>query len=227
MALHEAREQELYLNILGSDGTLRMTVDPDTEGAVRRDWQSADGSKSGTKYEKIFSKIDGTITAIEMYDGDYGKNIILSVTDGDDTWKISLGTGTPYGEDVMKKLPALDLKRPVSLAPYCFADDNGKTRKGVSIVQDDKKVQNFFYDFHEKKNINGYPDVKRKVDKKTGELKELSKDEWKLYFGTARQFLIEYVEEHCLFKPVDDTDARVNAAYAEATAGASTEEVAF
>lgn len=183
-----------FLNVLSSDGTLRMTVNEDTEGAVKREWESGDG-KTGVKWELIYQKVEGFITSIEFYDGDYGRNIIVGIDD----LKLSLGTNTPYGEDFMKKLPNIDITKPIALSPFAFEDDKGKTRKGVSIVQDGKKVQNFFYDFAKKTNIHGYPNPEFKTDKK-GVVKPFSTDDWKLYFGTARKFLCDYIEEHHLIE---------------------------
>lgn len=207
MALVAKKDRGTYLNVLNSDGTLRMVVDETTPGAVRRDWESGDGKTSGTKWELIFQTVSGIVSSVEMYEGDYGKNLIIGLTDGDDPEiKVSFSMNSAFGEDMAKKLPALDLTQKVELSPFSFEDDNGKTRKGVSVVQDGKKVQNYFYDFHEKKAINGFPTPAFKKDKKTGELKPFSKDEWKIYFAQVRQFLIEYIEEHHLIAPKNELD---------------------
>lgn len=198
-----------YLNILGSDGSLRMTTEESDPKAKRRDWKSPDGEKTGTKWERVYRDISGKVTTIEFYDGDYGKNLIIGLTDGDnDEVCVSIQTNSPFGEDMMKKIPAIDMSKSIKLAPYAFEDDNGKMRKGVTVYQandegvfdKDNKVENFFYDKTKKENLYDFPTPKFKKDKKTGENKPFSSDEWKLYFGTCRLFLIDYIEEKHLVK---------------------------
>ena len=201
MALTPKREVDSYISILGSDGTLRMTVDENTPGAIKRDWKNADGTKTGTKWELVYEDVSGFITGVEFKDGDFGSNLILTITDGDDVLKLSLSTNSPFGEDMMKKLPAMDLTLPCVLRPYAFTDDKGKPRKGMSITQDGEKVHDFFYEVNTKTQLHGFPKPEFKKDKKTGENKPFSSDDWKLYFGMCRKFLIEYIEEHHLIEP--------------------------
>jgi hypothetical protein len=210
MALHAKEDRGTYINILSSDGTFRQTVTEGTPGAVRRDWETKDGAK-GTKYELVYGSLDGVITGISFYDGDFGKNLILEMTDGDDKYVVSMATGMPFFEDFAKKLPNIDKTKPVSLAPYAFEDDKGKTRKGVTVTQDGKKLQNYYYDFSGKENINGFPVPQFKKDKKTGEHKPFSTEEWKIYFAQCRVFLIEQIEEHHLIVPKNDLDIAVEA----------------
>jgi hypothetical protein len=182
------------MNILGSDGTLRLAVPEGTEGAVRRDYETSDGKK-GTKWELTFKSLCGRITNMQMFEGDYGKNLLvtLSYEGGSDT--ISFNTTTPFGEDFMKKLPNINLDEFVTIAPYNFTDEAGKTRKGVTVTQGDTKLQNYFSEMTEKdgektyKNLYGYP-------MPTG--KEEDKDDWKIYFTQCRKFLVKNVEEKFL-----------------------------
>lgn len=193
------------MNILGSDGTLRLTVPEGTEGAVYREYETSDGKK-GSKWELIFKSLSGMISNIQTHDGDYGMNLMLTLSydGGEDT--ISIGTSTPFGEDFMKKLPNINLDEYIEFAPFAFTDDHGKLRKGVSIKQGDKKVQNFFYkageDGERGVNVNGYPNP-------DGDTTKYTKDDWKIYFMQARKFLIKYTEEHFLPKFADKAQARV------------------
>jgi len=183
------------MNILGSDGTLRLVVPEGTEGAKFREYEYKDSKTGetvkGSKWELIFKSLSGKITNIQQYDGDYGMNLMVTLTydGGEDT--ISIGTATPFGEDFMKKLPNIKLEEFVTFSPFAFTDDNGKMRKGISITQGDEKIKNFFYDAEKKKNLNKYPNPDGKVD-------EYTKDDWKIYFMQARKFLIKYTEENFL-----------------------------
>lgn len=178
------------MNILGSDGTLRLSVPEGTEGAVYREYETSDGKK-GSKWELIFKSLCGRITNLQMFDGDYGKNLLvtLTYTGGEDT--ISFNTTTPFGEDFMKKLPNINLDEFVTIAPYNFTDDNGKVRKGVTVTQGDVKLSNYFYNPEEKKNLHGYPEPE-------GDTSRYDKDDWKIYFTQCRKFLVKNVEEKFL-----------------------------
>lgn len=178
------------MNILGSDGTLRLTVDAGTEGAKLREYETSDGKK-GSKWELTFKSLSGKITNIQTYEGDYGKNLLvtLSYDGGEDT--ISFNTATPFGEDFMKKLPNINLDEYVTIAPYSFVDDNGKTRKGVTVSQGDVKLQNYFYDVEKKKNLHKYPEPE-------GDVSKFDKDDWKIYFTKCRKFLVKNTEDNFL-----------------------------
>jgi hypothetical protein len=196
MGREAAREMTPLMNVLGSDGTIRLEVPEGTEGAKFREYETSDGKK-GSKWELIFKSLSGKITNLEWYEGDYGTNLFVTLAyeeNGEmkeDT--LSLGTATPFGEDFMKKLPNINLDEYVTLSPFSFTDDNGKNRRGISITQGDTKIKNFFYDAEKKKNIHKYPNPDFDIDK-------ASKDDWKLYFMQARKFLTKYLDEHFMPK---------------------------
>lgn len=192
MARIESEMNTPLMYILGSDGTLRLQVDPGTDGARLRQYETSDGKK-GEKWELIFKGLEGTISNIQTFDGDYGKNLLVTIEYDGGADTVSLGTNTAYGEDFMKKLPNLDLERPIKFVPYCFADDNGKIRKGVTVFQEghgwtDDKAPNFFFDPVAKKNLHKYPEPE-------GDTATYDTDDWKMYFTKARKFLIKYTED--------------------------------
>src|ERR1035437_1102521 len=191
MALEKV-ERKNYVSILGSDATLRIVVPAGTSNSVTRNYELKDGTK-GSKNELVFNKITGMITGLGFQDGNYGKMIQVEITDAGEPLTLSIDTAQNFGEDFMKKLPSIDLSKVVTIAPYSFEDDKGKTRKGLTITQEDKKIPSFFYDADNKKNINGYPDP-------TGDTKTYSKDLWKIYFMQARMFLVKYTEDNILPK---------------------------
>lgn len=184
--LHKEEKKE-YVSILSSDASLRMVVPNGTQGSVVREYETSTGQK-GTKTELVFQKISGKITNIGFYEGDFGKLVQLDITDEAGTLTLSVSTAQNYGEDIMKKIPNINLDLPIILTPYSFDDEKGKNKRGVSIVQEGVKIKNFFYDEVAKKNINGYPDPE-------GDTKSYDKDDWKIYFMKARKFLISYIEE--------------------------------
>ena len=187
MAL-EKIERQNYVSILSSDATFRVVVPDGTEGSIKREYETSDGKK-GTKTELVFNKLTGKITNIGFYDGDFGKQLQLTITDDKGDLTLSVNTAQNYGEDIMKKIPNINLDKEVVLVPYSFEDDKGKIRKGVTITQDGKKIESFFYDKVAKKNVNGYPDPE-------GDRKDYDKDSWRVYFIQARKFLVGYTEKH-------------------------------
>src|SRR3990172_2273273 len=182
-----------YYTVL-ADGKFHTEVEEGSEGAVKREYETSDGKK-GVKHERIAQRITGIISNVAIYDGDYGKSLQLSF--GDNDLIVSLATQSSYGEDMMKKLPNIDMDKEVELSPYSFVDENGKTRKGISIKQGDVKIQSFYTEKKGEKfiTVNGYPEVPK-------ESKDWDKEDWKIYFAQARKFLVGEVEKNKKFNAV-------------------------
>lgn len=192
--LIDAKEDVIYASVL-ADGKIHVNVPEGTEGAVIRKYKTSDG-KEGTKIEKVYSELIGKITKVGFYEGDFGRSLQVTIVDGDEKPVVlSLSTSSSYGEDMMKKLLSVDINKTIKIVPYSFVDENKKNKKGVTLWQaNDKtgkneKIQNYFYDPKKECNIHGYPEPKKLK-------KPLSKDQWKLYFGEVREFLVEKITEH-------------------------------
>jgi hypothetical protein len=182
--LQEKQSRGTYLSIIG--GEFRKTVQEGTEGAKKREYELKDGSKK-TKWEKSYESLTGTITGINFHDGEYGKNITIFFKDGEEEYGVSMGVATAFAEDIMKKLPAVNLNSTLTLTPYDFEDDKGKRRRGVTIYQDGKKLENFFYDKEAKKQINGAPSPEN--------TDEMDSEDWKMYYAQHRKFTIKYIQD--------------------------------
>lgn len=197
MSREEIVKKGKYYTVI--QGSFRVQVPQEHPDAVRRDWKSADGTKSGTKYERIVNALFGRIEEVSFHDGDYGMQVYIKLDENEDQENpiIALPTASREGEDFLKKLPNIDLTKEVHLRPFNFEGDGGDEVRGMEVMQQDNegnfkvKITNFFRDKEAKKNINGYPDP---------ESSDLSKDEWKLYFLQARMFLIKYTKENILPK---------------------------
>lgn len=190
--LLDTRQNNKYVTIL-SDGTLRLPSTEGAEGAVRREYETSDG-KTGVKYEQVFTEISGFITKVEFHEGEYGKLLQVTMSEeGEEDVILSIQTGSNYGEDFMKKLPAINTQEKVRVVPYAFEDENGKKKKGLTVYQNGEKVKNFFQEGEgkESKMLYGYPAVP-----KVAKGKVISSDEWKMYFMQVRLFLINYIEEN-------------------------------
>lgn len=195
-----AKPQGTYYSVL-SDGKFHTSVPEGTDGAVRREYETSDGKK-GVKHELVAQSINGKITNLAIYEGDYGKN--LQVFFGDDVI-VSLNCASNFGEDFMKKLPNIDLERDVKLTPYSFEDaDTKKVKKGITVYQDNKKIADYYHVKKEDKwvEVNGYPHIPAKA-------KDWGSDEWKIFFLNARVFLLEEVQKNKLFNAIKPVETKI------------------
>lgn len=202
----QERADTIFATIL-ADGKIHVNVPKDTEGAVERkyatdaDKKAGPDVKTGVKWEHVYTELSGMIQAIKFHEGDYGINLLVVVGEEGDEKPVTLAISTEsnFGEDLMKKIPNIDLSKPVTLAPYSFDNDAGKKVRGISVTQPQKKgdpvkIVSAFYDTEKKSPTNGYP--KPPVVPKG---KKLPASKWRAYFSDAREFLIEYVTEHNVF----------------------------
>lgn len=173
-----------------------MQVDKDDPAAVRRDWTSADGKSSGTKYERIVNALFGYIQDISFAETEYGMQLYIKLDFNDKQEQpiIALNMASREAESFLKRLPSIDLSKEVRLRVYSFEDEGDEVR-GIEVLQPDEqgefkvKVSNFFRHTEKKENINGYPNPE-------GDTESYSKDDWKIYFLSCRKFLINYMKEH-------------------------------
>lgn len=178
----QTRDKKKYLHVI--DASLRMTVSEGTPNAVKRTYKTSDG-KEGSKWELVFDSLTGQITDLDVFDGDYGKVLHVTVTDGED-YVLTLPVRSDFGMDFMKKLPNVDMTQDVVLIPYSFTPENGnRAIKGITVLQNKVKVQNFFYDVENKKALNGLPTPE-------GDVSTYDSDDWKMHFMKVTKFLVEY-----------------------------------
>lgn len=177
-----------------SHGKFEEKVAPGTEGSEhveyefvdRKTGQTVKGEKDVMRYPRIENL---TVTNVEFEDGDYGKNILVTLSDGEDEIVWAQGVATPFGEDLMKKLPAVDFAEKISVQPYAFINEkNGKPVRGVNIYQKSDKVLSHFWDGE--KAINGIPEVEQSA------YETFTSEDWTVHFITVRKFLVAYIDEH-------------------------------
>ncbi len=186
-------------------GKFHTKVSEDTEGAVRREWETPDG-KSGVKYELVYNALFGKIEGIRFADGEYGEQIIIDLGEDDDTKQsvlVALSVDSKYGTEFLKRLPNVDLTKDVRLLPYDFENDDKKQSTGMRIEQRDAdgkftvKVHNHFSDGAKEKPkaLHGFPMPPENARDVWG------KADWKNYFGyQVPKFLSTYAKENVLPK---------------------------
>ena len=199
MSREEKSKDGQYYTVIA--GEFRVQVPQDHPEAVRRDYELKDGTH-GTKYERAVKALFGKITDVSFYEGDYGKNLLVTLDKNEetgDTPVISVGVATNYGEDFLKKLPSINFEEEVRIRPFAWTpEDSTKERRGIEITMRDeeglfkKKVHDFFHD--ENKNVlHDYPTPE-------GDVEKYDTEDWKIYFIKARKFLIKYAEENIVPK---------------------------
>lgn len=168
-------------------GKLRRKVTEETAGAVKREYETSDGEK-GVKWELVYGAVSGTLVSLGYVDGTYGEVLEITLQDGDDKYTVTLGADSDFGKDFAKKLPNIDLEMYVTIKPYDFTDKQGKRRRGLTVLQEGKKLYSFYYDIDAKKNVNGIPLPK-------GDTKKYTSAKWKAHFLNEFIFLQEQVNE--------------------------------
>jgi hypothetical protein len=191
--------QRSYLTIK-ADGRLHQRSEEGAEGAELYKWVNDKTGASGESWDIIFNEIDGHITGINFYDGDYGKVLNVTVSwDGGEA-VVQMQITSNFCDDFLKKLPGVNLDEEVRLRPYSFkAKDNDKMLRGITVSQMDEngreweKLPNHFYNKDTQENLHGYPKPEPLAK---GE--KYDKDDWTAYFIKVRKFLIGYAEQQVI-----------------------------
>ncbi len=186
--LNKNTNNKIYATII--EGSIRVRTNEGVEGAIKRDYENKDGSKM-FKWELHYDNITGVIENITFKDTEYGKNLEITI----DGTVLSVGVKGNYGQDLMKKLPELNLNEEVKLVPYDFVDDNGKARKGITVYRNEKKIPSYFHimDGKKFKSIHGFP-----IPDNGGE--GFTKNQWIAFYLKVEDFLIDYTEKNVITK---------------------------
>ena len=104
MSREDTRQPQSYFTII--QGDFRTQVAEDHPEAVRRDWKSADGSQSGTKFERVVRALYGYITDISFADGEYGMQWFIKLDKNADGKEPTIARINP---DVTRKSSGRDV----------------------------------------------------------------------------------------------------------------------
>jgi hypothetical protein len=186
MELEPVISGKKYLTVL-SDGKFHQSVPDGIPNSIVREYADRQGTKH-SKTELVYGGVKGLITGITFKDGEYGMSIQISLGD---KGIISLSTTSSFGEDFMKKLPNIDIEKPVRLVPYAFSADD-KNKKGITVYQGEslnEKVGSYYWDIEKNETTNGIP-------KPVGDTAKFDKEDWKIYFLTVRKFLVTETQKY-------------------------------
>lgn len=171
-------ENKIYLDV--GYGRLRKKASAPGEGVVER--TKKDGEKT---YAYEYKYIEGIITGIYYKESkDYGNSFEVIIKD-DKVYNISFKENSRYCQDFLSKLPAIDLSKVVRITPFEMLGYNEKLFRGVSVLQDGIKIQNFFVkkEGEQRTLLHGFP--KPAAEK-------LTEKQWKIYCIEMQYFLAQY-----------------------------------
>lgn len=194
------QSDKTFLTIL-ADGKFHQQVEEGTEGAVKREIKDKFTNEvTDTKFELLHDSVKGIITEVSIQEGEYGKNLQITI----DTEIVSLGTKSSFGEDMLKKLPSIDLSKEVTLTPYSFLPKGEENKKkGVTVYQDGVKVGSYYYDAENKVSINGCPEPEN-------DGKGFDSDDWANHFNIVRKFMIKEIEKLPVFVETTKEEVKNN-----------------
>jgi hypothetical protein len=181
-------ENKTYLHI--SLGKLRQKA---TEGAPNA--QSRVNKDNKTVWEFVYNWVEGKIVSIYHKEDDkFGNSFEVTLDDNTTKYQVSFAEKSNFFQDFFSKLPNADLSKPIRIIPYDFEGENGRAIRGVTLMQDGVKIENYFVS----KGDNGY---EYKFDfPKPDNPKKMDKDDWKMYFIKVVKFLRAYIKSDIIPK---------------------------
>jgi hypothetical protein len=161
-------------------GKIVQRVPEGTPGAVQRI------TKAGKPVcEAQYTFVKGKLLEISAFEHEeYGQQWTFILQDGSEVYHLQLGEkeNTRALTGLLYALPGCDFAKPVAIYPYDFTGKDGKNRAGVTLKQDDKKVEWFFT----REDPKGLPALKQ--------VSINGKETWD--DSERMQFLRRYVEQH-------------------------------
>jgi len=179
-------EQKTYLTI--AYGKLRERC---KEGEPNAVWREFEGKGS---FAKEYQWIEGRIAKIYYKESkEYGNSYEVTIDDDVKLWNVSFKENSRYCQDFLVKLPNINLSQVVKLTPYEMKGDDGKEKRGTSVMQNAIKLKNFFSQKEGETWVyrEGFPEPKKP---------KLSDKEWKIYLIEIQCFLMDYIKAHVLPK---------------------------
>lgn len=93
-----------------------------------------------TVYYITFDFVSGYLTGASIRTGEYGDSIMLTLSDGAETYQLEFGANSKYATTFMQRMMNIALDKELRIMPYSFMDENGKQRTGLSLSQDNEKL---------------------------------------------------------------------------------------
>ena len=140
------------------NGEFVVKTDNKDENAVSR------VNKVGsTVFERHYNKLEGLITDVEIYHGDYGKILNLTISDNDPktgdfvNYKLGLPFNSNYAMGFLRRAHNIDFDKKITLFTGKYEDDKGKERTYMTVWQNGDKVAYYWT----KETPRDLPDMKQ------------------------------------------------------------------
>jgi len=186
MSLTETIENNnLYLSIIG--GSLMQKVQPDTQKAIKREYETSDGKK-GVKWEIRHKNLTGKIVGLQFLASDFGEQLRVRIENNGESAVVSIALDSRYFTDFGKKISNIDLTQNIVFNSYDFTNKEGKRLQGLSITQNGEKVTNYFWDAEKKEVLHDFPQPE-------GDKNTFDSDDWKMFFIRVKKFLKTHIEK--------------------------------
>jgi len=116
-------------------------------------------------HEELYDSLEGRITAISTREGNFGKELLIAISDGDETFQLQLKLSSSPASSFLKALPNIDLPKVVTFIPK-MQIVNDIRRTSIVLSQANKGIKHAFT----KDNPGDLPPMKK--------IKVKGKDTW-------------------------------------------------
>lgn len=186
MSLNEStRGNRTYVSIV--QGQLAQRVTEDTPRAIKRIIEDKKTKAKREVWELLYGTADGMIEGIEIKeDGSFGDQLNINMSDNGRHFTVSLSMSGREAKAFLCVLNNVDLKQPVTLAPYNFVSkEDGRQVIGLNTLQGGKTKDFKVTPYFSKTSPNGLPQVPEGSDK----------DEFKLVMKSQEIFLKKWAKK--------------------------------
>lgn len=144
------------------DGSFRLRADENTQGAVSRV-----NKKGNTVWELLFNRLEGKITNVSIEDGDFGKELEITVLAGSTKFAVQMPASGGYAFGVLSRLPNVDFNESVVFRPYSIYDkEKDRNKNYLVLYQSGKGYEKDAVPSHfTEKEPNGLPQLEKIIVK--------------------------------------------------------------
>ncbi len=166
-----------FLSIVG--GNLVKKVEAGTPGAKER------VNKLGkTVHEVSFQAWRGIVKGWKIVDSDYGKTLHVNFDD------VTVSLSGKSQSEFIKRFAGAKKDEEITIRPYDFVTDDGQRKSGLTIIQNEEKLKDYFSDYDTETRKFTYKNSYPAPQAEWGKMTEAQK---KIYYITTEEFLQNYV----------------------------------
>lgn len=143
-----------FLGVMNGNFTLR--ADESTPNAVKRI------NKNGKEvWELLYNKLEGKITNVSIEEGEYGKELEVTVLAGSTKFALQMPASGGYAFGLLSRLPNVDFNQSIVFRPYSIYDKEKDRNKNYLVLYQSGKGYNkdSVPSAFTKENPNGLPEL--------------------------------------------------------------------